>query len=190
MRTAPFLAVLAAAGVASAAKRIPPPPPDPAIPVYFRDQPVTKTLPFRPADYLPGEYSWEPYGRTGTFTIRGRLNREGFQFLSWGGGRRVEPAFVERLGMTAACVHYYDYADELEFAKRGLQFCVRMTHWPSFIASDLNADILQNVVREEVKPFADCYAWSMSLMNTERHSSGTMPYSLACTSPRWRAFAE
>lgn len=188
MRTALFFATLAVASVAAAARRMPPP--DPAIPVYFRDQPVTKALPFRPADYLPGEYSWEPYGRTGTFTIRGRLNREGFQFLSWGGGRRVEPAFVERLGLTAACVHYYDYADELELAKRGLQFCVRMTHWPSFIASDLDADSLQNVVREEVTPFADCYAWSMSLMNTERHASGSMPYSLACMSPRWRAFAE
>ena len=155
---------------------------------------------FDASRYMPGKYEWSfnltdgtgktALDRKGTLTVCGRMERDGFKVLSWGGNKPISPDFLSMLGVNTVNVHPWQLSEQRESACRGMGLSTFVFNWRKYIPLDLDENAIRRGVRDQLEHLRGFHGWTMSLMNSEQFCSGTMPYSEACKSPRWRKMAE
>ena len=156
-------------------------------------------VPFDASCYKPGQYPWSfrltdgaertVLGRKGTLTVCGRMERDDFKVVSWGGNKPISPDFLAMLGINTVNVHPGQLSEQREFACLGMGLSTFVFNWRKYIPLDLDENAIRRGVRDQLDHLRGFHGWTMSLMNTEQFCSGTMPYCEACKSPRWRKTA-
>lgn len=140
-------------------------------------------LPFNPALYRPGRYpyayrlvaadgsvAWEDAGE---LEIRGRLERDDWKYMSWGGSKVIHEDFLKTVGFNLVNVRREDSVQVGRLVDAGLFVNLRNENSTDWRIFDMDGAKIAAKARGVLEGYEGLHLWTSTLMNSEVYSGST-----------------
>ena len=139
-------------------------------------------IPFDPSRFRPGAYDWRfalvggdgrsVLERAGKLEIRGRLERDAFKVMSWGGNERCHMEYYPLVGVNS--VNCNGESDMRAATAAGLFANLRYENSKRFAETDYDEAAALREARRDLARYEGLHTWATTLVNSEIYGAEVM----------------
>ena len=139
-------------------------------------------IPFDPARFRPGWYDWSfslvdakgksVLDRAGKLEVKGRLARDQFKVMSWGGNERCHMEYYPLVGVNM--VNCNGEADMRATTAAGLFANLRYENSKRFAAMDYDEGATRDEAARDLARYEGLHTWATTLVNSEIYGGEVM----------------